>query len=183
MLLGSAASGGSVSGSAPAETVVFLAPTVREIRDGAHPVRTLRLDVRGGFVVPRVSCAPMHSPVVLVSSDSVFADVAAYIGVSDLLFRRKFVIAGDRYQGSLDRPGIVTLESEVKPLVRAWIYVTPTAIGAVTGPEGRFVLERVPAGKRRFTAWHPEKGIVDREIDVPETGAAALDVVFPAKSP
>jgi hypothetical protein len=107
--------------------------------------------------------------------------VAAYIGVSDLLFRRKFVIAGDRYQGSLDKPGLVTLESEVNPLARAWIYVTPTAIGAVVGAEGRFALERVPAGRRRFTAWHPEKGIVDREIDVPESGTAVFDVEFPGK--
>jgi hypothetical protein len=120
----------------------------------------------------------MRSPVVLLSSDSVFADVAAYIGVSDLLFRRKFVLAGDRYQGSLDKPGLVTLESEVNPLLRAWIYVTPTEIGAVAGPDGRFALERVPAGKRRFTAWHPEKGILDREIDVPSSGSAVFDVVF-----
>jgi len=123
----------------------------------------------------------MHAPVVLLSSDSVFADVAAYIGVSDLLFRRKFVLAGDRYQGSLDKPGVVTLESEVNPVARAWIYVTPTAIGAVVGPRGRFTLEGVPAGKRRFTAWHPEKGILDREIDVPASGSAAFDVVFPGK--
>jgi hypothetical protein len=154
---------------------------VAEIRDDAHPSRALHLDVRRGFVVPRVSCAPLRSPVVLVSSDSVFADVAAYIGVSDLLFRRKFVLAGDRYQGSLDKPGVMTLESELNPVERAWIYVTPTAIGTVAGPEGGFTLEAVPAGKRRFTAWHPEKGILDREIDVPASGSAVFDVVFPGK--
>jgi hypothetical protein len=160
---------------------VFLAPPVAEIRDGARPSRALHLDVRDGFVVPRVSCAPMHSAVVLVAADSVFADVAAYIGVSDLLFRHKFVLAGDRFQGSLDKPGLVTLESELKPLTRGWIYVTPTALGTVVGPGGRYDLDRVPAGRRRFTAWHPEKGILDREIDVPASGSAAFDVVFPGR--
>jgi hypothetical protein len=179
--LASAAAAGTVSGRAPADTIVFLAPRAAEIRDGARSSRALHLEVRAGFVVPRVSCAPMHSAVVLTAADSVFADVAAYIGVSDLLFRRKFVLPGDRYQGSLDKPGLVTLESELVPLRRAWIYVTPTAIGEVVGPEGRFAQERVPAGKRRFTAWHPEKGILDREIDVPESGTAVFDVEFPAK--
>ena len=123
----------------------------------------------------------MHSAVVLVAVDSVFADVAAYIGVSDLLFRRKFVLAGDRYQGALDKPGVVTLESEVKPLTRGWIYVTPTAIGTVAGADGAYALPHVPAGRRRFTAWHPDKGIVDREIDVPASGSAVFDVSFPGK--
>ena len=181
LLASSAAAAGTVSGHAPAETVVFLAPPVSEIRDGARPARLLHLDVRDGFVVPRVSCAPMHSAVVLVAADSVFADIAAYVGLSDLLFRRKFVLAGDRYRGSLDRPGVVTLESEVKPLTRAWIYVTPTRVGTVVGSGGSYALEGVPAGRRRFTAWHPEKGIVDREIEVPESGTASFDVEFPKK--
>ena len=160
---------------------MFLAPRVPEIRDGARPSKALHLEVRGGFVVPRVSCAPIRSAIVLVSSDSVFADIAAYTGLSDLLFRRKFVLAGDRFQSSLDRPGLVTLESEVHPLTRGWVYVTPTSLATVVGPGGSYVLEHVPAGRRRFTAWHPEKGIVDREIEVPSAGSATFDVEFPSR--
>ena len=125
----------------------------------------------------------MHSAVVLVASDDVFADVAAYVGLSDLLFRRKFVLAGDRFQSTLDKPGLVTLESETSPRTRGWIYVTPTATGGIAGPRGTYVLERVPPGRRRFTACHPEKGILDREIDVPASGSATFDVEFPPKSP
>lgn len=163
--------------------MVFLAPRVPEIKESLHPRRPLRLEVRGGFVVPRVSAVVMGSPLLLEAGDSVFADVAAYAGLSDLVFRRKFVVAGDRFQATLDRPGLVTLESEVRPLTRAWIYVTPTPIAAVTGADGRYALEGVPAGRRRFTAWHPEKGIVDPEVDVGEGQATALDIVFPAPKP
>jgi hypothetical protein len=164
--------------------VIFLAPRVPEIREPLHARRPLRIEVRGGFVVPRVSAAVLGSPVLLEASDSAFADVAAYAGMSDLIFRRKFVIAGDRFQATLDRPGLVTLESEVHPLSRAWIYVTPTAVAAVAGADGRYALEGVPAGRRRFTAWHPEKGIADREIDIVDGKAATLDIDFPApKSP
>jgi hypothetical protein len=163
--------------------VVFLAPPVSEIRESLHPRRPLRLEVHGGFVAPRVSAAVKGTPVLLEATDSVFADVAAYVGMSDLIFRRKFVLAGDRFQATLDRPGLVTLESEVQPLDRAWVYVTPTAIFAVTGADGRYALDGVPAGRRRFTAWHPGKGIVDREVDVAEGKAATLDIDFPAPKP
>ena len=179
--LGAAAGTGRVAGSAPPETVVFLAPRVAEIREFARPRRPLRLEVRGGFVLPRVSCAVMHSPVALEARDSVFADVAAYVGMSDLIFRRKFVLAGDRFETTLDRPGIVTLESEVRPLTRAYIYVTPTAVAAVSGADGRYALENVEAGPRRFMAWNPEKGIADREVKVEAGKAASLDIDFPAK--
>jgi len=130
-----------------------------------------------------VSAVVKGSPLVLEAADSVFADVGAYVGMSELIFRRKFVLAGDRFQAILDRPGLVTLESEVHPLDRAWVYVTPTAILAVTGADGRYVLDGVPAGRRRFTAWHPEKGIADREVVVAEGKSATLDIDFPAPKP
>lgn len=179
--LATGAGTGRVAGSAPPETVVFLAPRVREIREFARPRRPLRVEVRGGFVVPRVSCVVVHSPVAFEARDSVFADVAAYVGMSDVIFRRKFVLAGDRFETTLDRPGIVTLESEVRPLVRAYIYVTPTAVAAVSGRDGRYALDEVEAGPRRFTAWNPEKGIVDREVSVAEGKTLSLDIEFPAK--
>jgi len=179
--LGAAAGSGRVAGSAPPETVVFLAPRVPEIREFARPRRPLRLEVRGGFVVPRVSWVVIHSPVAFEAHDSVFADVAAYVGMSDLIFRRKFVLAGDRFETTLDRPGIVTLESEVRPLTRAYIYVTPTSVAVVSGADGRYALENVEAGLRRFTAWNPEKGISDREVKVEAGKATSLDIDFPAK--
>jgi hypothetical protein len=163
--------------------VIFLAPRVTELKEPVHPRRPLRLEVRGGFVAPRVSTVTMGSPLLLEAMDSVFADVAVYAGVSDLIFRRKFVVAGDRFQATLDRPGLVTLESEVRPLTRAWIYVTPTPIAAVVGADGRYALDGVPSGRRRFTAWHPEKGIVDREVDVADGKPTALDIEFPAPKP
>ena len=163
--------------------MVFLAPRVPEIREPLHPRRPLRLEVRGGFVAPRVSAVVKGSPVLLEASDAVFADIAAYVGMSDLIFRLKFVLAGDRFQATLDRPGLVTLESEVQPLTRAWIYVTPTPVAAVTGADGRYVLDGVPSGRRRFTAWHPEKGISDREVDVAEGKTTDLDIEFSAVKP
>ena len=163
--------------------MIFLAPRVPEIRESLHPRRTLRLEVHGGFVVPRVSAVVKGSALLLEATDAVFADIAAYAGMSDLIFRRKFVLAGDRFQATLDRPGLVTLESEVHPLTRAWIYVTPTPVAAVTGADGRYVLDGVPPGRRRFTAWHPEKGIADREVDVADGKTTSLDIEFPAAKP
>lgn len=170
--------GSAVSGRAPADTVVFLAPPVSEIREDLRPKKPLRLEVRGGDVLPRVSCAPVHTPLVLEGKDDVFADIAAYIGLSDMILRRKFVLPGDRHEAILDRPGLVTLENEVHPLRRAYIYVVPTAIAAVAGSDGRYILPNVPAGRRRFTAWNPEKGIVDRWIDLVAGVPFVWDVEF-----
>jgi hypothetical protein len=169
---------GRIEGRAPAETVIFLAPPVPEIREMAHPTKPLRLEVRGGDLFPRVSCAPLHAPLVLEGKDDVFADIAAYVGVSDMIFRRKFVLPGDRFQTTLDRPGLVTLESEVRPVRRAYVYVIPTAVGTVAGADGRYILDNVPPGRHRFTAWNDARGILDREMDVVAGRTMALDWEF-----
>ena len=59
------------------------------------------------------------------------------------------------------------------------IYVTPTVVAAVAGADGRYVLDGVPAGCRRFTVWHHEKGIVDREL-ISWKARHHLDIEFPA---
>lgn len=143
-------------------------------------MRVLNLDVRDGFVVPRISCIPLHASVVLELRDETFADIAAYWGMSDVIFRRKFVLPGDRWQAVLDRPGLVTLESEVRPLVHGYIYVTPTPVASVAGADGRYALEGVPAGRRRFTAWHEKQKILDFDVDVP-AGGATRDIAFPSR--
>jgi len=161
--------------------VIFLSPPVAEIPDALLPSKPLRLEIRGGMIVPRISWAPVRSRLVLESKDDVFSDIAVYIGLSDLLFRSKFVLPGDRHEGVLDRPGIVTLEDEVRPLRHGYIYVVPTGAAALADASGRYAISGVAPGKRRFTAWNETRGVVDKWIDVRAGTPAAWDVEFPRR--
>jgi hypothetical protein len=184
-LFGTSAGGteavGSLVGRAPAETVIFLAPPVLEIPIDILPSKPLRLEIRGGDVTPRISWAPVRTRLLLESKDALFSDMAVYSGISDLLFRSKFVLLGDRHEGVLERPGLVTLENEVRPLRHAYVYVTPTGVGAVADASGRYALSGVIPGRRRFTAWNETRGVADRWIEVAKGKPAVWDVEFPPR--
>jgi hypothetical protein len=168
------ASAGAVSGKAQPDTVVFLTVSVAEL----PPVNSdaiLKLGLQKGRVVPRVSAAPLGAGLRITLLDSVFADLSVYFGLSEMAFRHKFVVPGDVSRTRLSRPGLMTIENENSPTDRAYVYVTPTAVFAVSDSAGRYRLENVPAGKRRITAWDEKGGTKDKDVIVPAGGEVGLD--------
>jgi len=171
------ASAGTVTGTAPAASVVFLSPPIAELPPPA-PGGVLKLEIRNGRVAPRVSAAAAGSSLQITLLDSVFSDLSVYFGLSEMAYRHKFVTAGDVSRTKLSRPGLMTIENENAPTERAYVYVAPTACFALAGSDGRYRLENVPAGKRRFTAWDEKRGTQDREVVVPTGGTVMLDFEF-----
>ena len=170
----SPAAAGAIAGHAAPETVVYLATSVEETPP-ARSEMLLRLGLQKGRVVPRVSAAPLGSALQITLLDSVFSDLSVYFGLSEMALRRKFVTPGDVSRSRLSRPGLMTIENENSPTDRAYVYVTPSAVFAVSDSSGRYRLESVPAGKRRITAWNDKTGTQDREIVVTAGGTMTLD--------
>ena len=61
-------------------------------------------------------------------------------------------------------PGLVRISDDRHPWVRAWLVVSPHPYVAITGPDGRFSFDRVPAGRYALVAWHERLG--ERRIRV-----------------
>ena len=65
----------------------------------------------------------------------------------------------------LRRPGVVRVECDSHGWMRAWIVVSNDR-GAVSGLDGAFVLEDVPAGDHELTIWHERLGAAPRTVTV-----------------
>jgi hypothetical protein len=165
---------GAIAGHAPAGTVVFLSVPVSQLPPPASGA-ALKLGVQNGRAVPRISAAQIGSSLQITLLDSVFSDLSVYFGLSELAFRHKFVVSGDVSRTKLSRPGLMTIENENSPTDRAYIYVAPTGWFSVTGADGSYRLEGVPAGTRRVTAWEEAHGTQDRLVEVPAGGMVQLD--------
>ena len=71
-------------------------------------------------------------------------------------------------------PGPHVILCHVHPEMAAYIVVVSTPLHAVTGPEGEFRIEGLPAGPHRVEIWRRGSEVVSREVTVPEAGSFAV---------
>jgi hypothetical protein len=82
-----------------------------------------------------------------------------------------------------DEPKIVKLTCDVHPWMRAFVVVSPHPFFAVTGPDGAFAIDRVPAGSYPVEAWHPHYGLKTARVDVADGGAFVVDLAYDGTEP
>jgi plastocyanin len=79
-----------------------------------------------------------------------------------------------------DRPGIVRVFCEIHSHMSAFILVFSHRYFAVTGPDGRYQIPRVPPGGYTLDVWNEGAVRESRQITVPESGVdgTAVDADF-----
>lgn len=78
-----------------------------------------------------------------------------------------------------DKPGIITVHCEVHDRMRGTILVLETPHFAKTDAEGRYRLERLPAGRYVLKAWISESDVREHPVELKEK--TTLHVDFAAK--
>jgi hypothetical protein len=56
------------------------------------------------------------------------------------------------------RPGLIRLQDDRHPWIRAWLVVSPHPFVSITEPDGRFAFDGVPPGRYELVAWHERLG-------------------------
>lgn len=70
------------------------------------------------------------------------------------------------------------LECDQHNYERAFFYPVENPYYAIVGPDGNYVIDRVPAGKYEMIAWHPFLGVQKKVIEVGATGRVTVDFEF-----
>lgn len=78
---------------------------------------------------------------------------------------------------TLHRPEILQVSCIQHPWEVGWWVVSDNPLRALTGRDGRFVIEGVPAGKWLVSAWHEDLGRLEQEITV--SGNETVTVELP----
>lgn len=71
----------------------------------------------------------------------------------------------------------IKIKCDVHPWMTAYLWVLDHPFYSVTGEDGSFRIENLPAGKYTLKAWHERMGEMEQEVTV-EDGQAIEDVVF-----
>lgn len=76
------------------------------------------------------------------------------------------------------KPEIVPLKCDVHPWMRAYVAVVENGIAAVTGDDGSFKLNGLPAGQYTIEAWHEKFGLQEMTVTVESGKTAEANFTF-----
>ena len=142
------------------------------------PTEPVVMDQKGCAYAPPLVVVQVGQPLKIRNSDNTFHNVHAWSTVNG-----EFNIAQPR-QGMeatriFDKPEILfPVGCDIHPWMRAFIAVLPHAVHAVTGPDGTFTLEGLPAGEYEIEAVHGKLKGLTAKIAVKDGEAATLNFTF-----
>ncbi|HUK66179.1 MAG TPA: hypothetical protein VLV17_05080 [Anaeromyxobacteraceae bacterium] len=142
----------------------------------ASPALHLTLDQKNCRFVPHVLVAPKGSTLEIVNSDPVLHNIHGWMGI-----RTRFNVPmpepHERVPVVLDRSGTVEVRCDVHAWMSAYVAVVEGP-AAVSGLDGTFAIDEIPAGTYTLRAWHERLGERTLEVTIPAKGAAHVEITY-----
>ena len=76
----------------------------------------------------------------------------------------------------MEKAEAVSLKCDIHPWMSAWLWVEDHPWYALSAADGSFAIEGVPPGTYTVEARHPTLGHERREVVVPPSGAASVEL-------
>ncbi len=78
-------------------------------------------------------------------------------------------------------PERLLIRCEMHPWMRCWVVVATNPYFAVTGEDGTFKIDKIPAGTYKLTAWHETLGEQTREVVIKAGEDSSVEYSFKAQ--
>ena len=127
---------------------------------------------------PRVSLVRPNGTVAMTSKDPVLHTMHAAAGDARALFNVSLPIPNMKISRPIDKPGVVTLTCSTHTWMRGYLFVTDE-LSAISGADGSFRLENVPAGSYDIRIWHEAlKAAAPAKVVVKDGETVTLNVTM-----
>jgi plastocyanin len=148
---------------------------------GAAPPtpKDVAIDQKACMYVPRIAMVPVGHTVDFLNSDRLLHNIHAM---------PKFNASFNRTQPknrtipvTFDKPEIIEVTCDLHPWMKAWIVVAAHPFYVITGADGQFAFENLPAGQYRYKAWHERLGTVSGQVTVTDQqpGRVTIEMKVP----
>jgi len=144
------------------------------------PENPVMLDQHGCRFQPHVVVVPKDQPLAIMNSDGILHNVHLHARKNEP-FNRSMPGRVKKLDVSFERTETIRVGCDVHKWMGAWIVVAEHPYYAVTGNNGEFRLEDVPAGTYSLEVWHEELGKQEKQVTVTPGGDTQIEFVFKQK--
>ena len=134
---------------------------------------TASIDQKGCVFIPHVSMVPPGSTIDLLNSDDVMHNLHTW-SIKNTAFNEG-VAGGGKLPKTFEYPETVKMTCDVHKWMTAWLIVQENPYYVLTGADGKYKLEGVPAGTYTVQAWQESLGKTTQEVTVSAGGEATAD--------
>lgn len=143
----------------------------------ALPTDRATLDNRVCAFVPRVQALAVGQGLEIFNSDPILHDAHAWLGARTIF--NLGLPSWRRVTHVFSEPGLHSVDCNVlHTWMKAWVFVAEHPYVAVSGPDGRFMLDGVPAGTYELRLWHERLGETTLPVTVRPAGVVAVDATM-----
>ena len=132
--------------------------------------------------VPHVLTASVGETLEIRNADPFVHDAHAWLGTRTLF--NVGILPGHTAHQPLADAGLIHISCNVRHTwMHAYLFVADDPYHAVTGPDGRFVLDQVPPGTYKVRVWHELLGSVEAPVTVERGKTATVNLALTATAP
>jgi plastocyanin len=161
-------------GSALENVVVYISAGAPEESAPTQPVQVVQ---KGCRFAPHVVAMQTGQLVQMVNEDSTSHNIHP-LATNNREWNKAEPPGTTPLTESFARPEFISVKCNVHPWMHAYFAVLKTSHYAVTGDNGAFSLNNLPAGKYTITAWHETLGTQTQEITITGNETVPVNFVF-----
>ncbi len=142
------------------------------------PFRPIEINQEGCIYRPRIQAAVTGQTLLVRTSDPILHNVHAYFG-SSTVFNQAQPPGSRALELTIgDSVGILKLRCDVHPWMLSYIVVTNNPFFAITGENGRFQIDGIPAGEYVLEAWHERFGKKTSQVRIAPSQTLRVSVTY-----
>lgn len=143
------------------------------------PDKHAEIDQKDCMYTPRIQGVVAGQSIDIKNGDETLHNVHAYKGSDSLFNQAQPKGAAAISKESPDEAAVMKLACDVHPWMRGFVVVTDHPFFALSGEDGSYKIEKVPAGKYTVEAWHTQFGMLKKEaVEVKESGEVTVDFEY-----
>ncbi len=135
------------------------------------PDEPIEFDQMGCRFKPHVAVVPVGGTLRFANSDDTNHNIHTYARKNEAI--NKNISGGQNADQVLDKAEVIDIKCDIHPWMKGYVVVTEATHYAISGPDGKFTIEGLPAGEYELAWWHEELGKGKTEKVKVEAGKAA----------